>query len=393
MKIALSHLSLNFLGGEEKLCLSFIEALKSSNHHVTLFTVEKTNWKSVQKIFGKVTVPDEELFVASLPIHNNFSKMPMLMFSYASYLAGLVELNLKRKKYNIIINTYGDLFNSVADVTYVHFPIRATLNYSQIPVFASPFKWRIYSQLYRFLSLLTDHTKPGILLANSKFTQQVIKKYLNRDSLVLHPPVDVQKYKYISKNSRRKNYVVTISRFTPKRHLNKVPLIARQTRNAKFIIMGMADEYSVETIQKLRKTISSCGVEDRVIVLPNVSRFTLINFLAEAKAYLHVMPFEHFGISVVEAMAAGCVPIVHRSGGPWLDMLNQQQGESGFSYATIEEVAQIVDLIMSDENLRKTVSSNAQKRALLYDFSIFQKKLSTIVNKLKEGNISNDRSI
>jgi alpha-1,2-mannosyltransferase len=41
---------------------------------------------------------------------------------------------------------------------------------------------------------------------------------------------------------------------------------------------------------------------------------------------------EHFGISVVEAMVSGLVPVVHSSGGPWLDIL--EQGKGGFGYNT-----------------------------------------------------------
>ena len=40
-----------------------------------------------------------------------------------------------------------------------------------------------------------------------------------------------------------------------------------------------------------------------------------IELLKKAKIYLHTMVGEHFGISIVEAMALGCLPIVHNSGG------------------------------------------------------------------------------
>jgi glycosyltransferase involved in cell wall biosynthesis len=242
----------------------------------------------------------------------------------------------------------------------------------------------MFCQAYNLTVLFLDKIKPGVLLTNSKFTQQIVRKYLNRDALVLHPPIAVKAY--ASKNVKRKNYVVTVSKFTPKRSLHKVPLIARYTRNAKFIIAGAADEYSSKTIQNLRKVISQCDVENRVTILPNISRSMLIELLTQAKAYLHVMPFEHFGISIIEAMAAGCVPIVHRSGGPWLDILDQQQGRNGFSYTTLEEAAQIVDLIMTDEKLSNNISSAAQKRAWDYDISVFQKRLTVVVNKLASQN-------
>jgi len=38
--------------------------------------------------------------------------------------------------------------------------------------------------------------------------------------------------------------------------------------------------------------------------------------LGRSAAFIHVRPHEPFGIVVAEAMAAGAVPIVHKSGGP-----------------------------------------------------------------------------
>lgn len=381
MHVALSHLSLNFLGGEERLCLSFIDALKKNGHYVTLLTIEKTSWKIIQRVFGDVTPPNEEKFITSLSLHDKFSKPIIPIFSYVNYLKRLIDL-MGSRKYDVIINTYGDIFTSIADISYVHFPIKAIIDYNQIPAFSSLITWKAYSQAYKILSPIIDEIRPSVLLTNSKFTQEVIRKYLNKESLILHPPVNVEKY--LSKTKKRKNYVITISKFTPKRGLHKIPLVARLTKNTKFIIVGVADEYSSETIMNLLENIQRYGVKNRVSLLFNVSHSSLIDLLAHAKAYLHTVPFEHFGISIVEAMASGCVPIVHRSGGPWLDILNQQQGENGFSYTTVEEAAQAIDLIINDENLRRTISSNAQKRSLNFDVSVFQKKLNAIIRKIKD---------
>ncbi|MBS7615865.1 glycosyltransferase [Candidatus Bathyarchaeota archaeon] len=380
MKIALCHLSLNFLGGEEHLCLSFIKALKWQGHNVALFTVEKTNWDIVSKVFGNVTRPDEEAFITEFPVHDAFKRTFVPMLSYLGYLEGLFRL-ISKRKYDVIINTYGDMFNSIADIAYVHFPIIATLEYQQTPAFTSAVQWKVYTQAYRIMSCFINGIRPSMLLANSKFTQQAIRKYLHRDSLLLHPPVEVQNY--LSENSKRKNYVITVSKFTPKRRLHKIPLIAQRTHNAKFIISGIADQYSFETIRNLHKLIKTCNVKDRVTIIPNAPRSTLIKLLQTAKVYLHAMPFEHFGISIIEAMAAGCVPLVHRSGGPWIDILDQQQGKNGFSYATIEEAAQTIDHVMHEEKLYKTVSSNAQKRAAHYDIRIFEKRVNTLIKSFK----------
>jgi alpha-1,2-mannosyltransferase len=377
LDIAVAHLSLNFFGGEEKLCLSVIEALKLSNHRVTLFTVEKTDWASASRFFDCAMRPDAQVYPKSSMIRSGLTKTSALVFAYVKYLEGLISL---RGKYDLIINTYGDLVNSIADVSYVHFPIKATLDYSQIPVFMSPIKWTAYCQVYNLAALFVDRISPSLLLTNSKFTQQIVKKYLKRESSVLHPAVDVKSYAKTKVKSE--NLVVTVSKFTTKRCLHRVPQIARNTKNARFIIIGGADKYSAETIVTLQKAIREQGVQDRVILMPNVQRSRLIELLASAKVYLHVMPSEHFGISIIEAMAAGCVPIVHRSGGPWLDILDQKQGKYGFSYETPEEAAYIIENILNDERLGTEVSRAAQKRSFEYDESSFRRSLQVLVTRL-----------
>jgi glycosyltransferase involved in cell wall biosynthesis len=376
LNVAIAHLSLNFFGGEERLCLSIIEALKLSNHKVTLFTVEKTDWVSALRFFNIVTRPDVEIF-SKASIRGHLTRTSTLALAYTRYLEGLIRL---RRKYDLVINTYGDLVNSIADISYVHFPIKATLEYSQIPVFVSPAKWAAYCQVYNLVTSIVDRINPSILLTNSKFTQQIVRKYLRRNSLVLHPPVDVQSYARV--NVKSENLVVTVSKFTPKRCLHRVPLIARNTQNARFIIVGGADEYSIETIANLQELIREQDVQDRVVLMPNVQRSKLMELLVRAKVYLHVMPSEHFGISIVEAMAAGCVPVVHRSGGPWLDILDQNQGKYGFSYETPEKAAYLINNILRDERLRSEVSHAAQKRSFEYDESAFRKSLQGIISGL-----------
>jgi alpha-1,2-mannosyltransferase len=377
LDIAVAHLSLNFFGGEEKLCLSVIETLKLSGHRVTLFTVEKTDWASASRFFDHVVRPDVQVYPRSSMVRGEFTKTSALVFAYAKYLGGLISL---RGRYDLVINTYGDLVNSIADVSYVHFPIRATLDYSQIPVFVSPVKWAAYCQVYNLAASFVDRISPSLLLTNSKFTQQIVKEYLKRESLVLHPPVNVKSYAKAKVKSE--NLVVTVSKFTTKRCLHRVPQIARNTQNARFIIIGGADKYSAGTIVTLQKAIKEQGVQDRVILMPNIQRSRLMELLASAKVYLHVMPSEHFGISIIEAMAAGCVPVVHRSGGPWLDILDQKQGKYGFSYGTPEEAACLIENILNDGRLGSEVSRAAQKRSFEYDESSFRKSLQVLISKL-----------
>jgi alpha-1,2-mannosyltransferase len=85
-----------------------------------------------------------------------------------------------------------------------------------------------------------------------------------------------------------------------------------------------------------------------VIFLVNAPFSLLRAVMAVAVAGVHTMPNEHFGIVVVEYMAAGCVAIAHRSAGPEMIL---RGGEYGFLGATDEEFS---DAMRRAAGMRKT---------------------------------------
>ena len=94
------------------------------------------------------------------------------------------------------------------------------------------------------------------------------------------------------------------------------------------------------------------------------------------------MPQEHFGVAIVEAMASGCVPIVHRSGGPWLDILGEKQGEYGYAYDTPQEAAEFIKMLLTNEAKRKPMASAAIERSLKFDKVAFKRKIVRIAEDL-----------
>jgi glycosyltransferase involved in cell wall biosynthesis len=382
MRIAIAHHSLNFAGGAEKLCLSTIEALRDRGHFVSLVTVEKTDWPFVHRNFGKVTYPDREHYATKFRFSKNLSNIPVAATYFVVYILELLNNELKEKN-DLIINTFGDVINSLSDVTYVHFPLRAAMKLSQIPAFANKSSWYAATPFYDCMSLALNKVHKGILLTNSKFTQSIIKEYLRRESLVVYPPVNVEDISLQSRKAQKlQNLVVVVASLTPKRHLEQVPAIARQSSQARFVIMGKADKYSWSTLDSLKRQIRSLRVQDKIKIQTNVPYESFKQTLFKARVYLHVMPFDHFGISVVEAMAAGSIPIVHRSGGPWMDILDEKQGEYGFSYASPQEAAEQIDALISKENLTVQVANRALNRAKVFDKRVFMKRIADVVQAL-----------
>jgi glycosyltransferase involved in cell wall biosynthesis len=104
----------------------------------------------------------------------------------------------------------------------------------------------------------------------------------------------------------------------------------------------------------------------RVIVNPNKELYQEV--LAKSKIYLHLMKGEHFGITVVEAMSAGCVPIVHDSGGP-----KEIVQDVGFLWYSVGSIFPLLKAAIAEFPAR---SQRATDRAQVFSRERFDVSLS-----------------
>lgn len=154
-----------------------------------------------------------------------------------------------------------------------------------------------------------------MLLTNSKFSRDVIRKYIGKDAVVIYPPVEISDYVKISRNTEREDAVITISRFTPEKNLDLIPFIAQKLKNVKFYLIGsIRGSKSREYMTKIARLKRQLNI-DNLEIIANAPHIVKLQLLSKSKVLLHLMPYEHFGIVVVEGMASGCIPVVHKSGG------------------------------------------------------------------------------
>ncbi|MFP3200501.1 MAG: glycosyltransferase, partial [Thermoproteus sp.] len=99
--------------------------------------------------------------------------------------------------------------------------------------------------------------------------------------------------------------------------------------------------------------------------------------LGRSTAFIHVRPYEPFGIVVAEAMAAGAVPIVHRSGGPWIDIV--RMGRYGVGFVDEEEAA--LGICRSVE-LARELGGRVVERAREFSYEVFRERVRNIVEGL-----------
>ncbi len=376
MYVGVVHPSLNRGGGAERVCLGVIRALVRGGFRVRLYTLDRVDWAFLEERFEGVARPHEEVWL----MERMHIKGEHALEFYTSTLFPILLLRSRMEGgCDLLFNTYGDLMEPLADISYINaVPVRLSHRYPGL----YPLYRRVASRLYDLpLSGLERLFGRGLVLTNSRFMHILLKGRMGFESLVVHPPVDLDRLRRAS-DEARDDLVVTVSRLRRGKNLEIVPKVARLVEGAEFIIIGLADEASKGCLEILRGTIREEGVEKRVRLLVNQPFEKFRALLSSAKVYLHTQVMEAFGISVVEAMASGCIPVVPRLGGPWSDILGMREGHYGFSYTSVVEAAERIRGLLKDEGWRREVSIRAQRRAEAFDASIFEEKILKIVNRI-----------
>lgn len=381
MNVIIAHISLNSAGGGELVCLSLIRVLRKAGNKVTLATVDKTDWGHLKKIFGEIAFPNREFYLlSSMP--KTYFTMPHSLLLLTFYFAELFLLRLLRKG-DLLISTCGEKINSIVDVVYVNgIPLRCASFLFDVSI-----KRKCYGRLYDLLLRLVDRLNSSLIIANSKFNRRIIRKCLNRDACVVYPPVNTQKFMHAVRDRDRENIVVAVSRFLPEQNLACIPKLAKLVRNSSFLVIGPSGMTSKGTLEELNATISKLAVKDQVRIVTNQPFSKLLEALSTAKVFLRTEPCEPFGMAVVEAMVAGCVPVVPKAGGPWFDILNQEQGKYGYAYSNLKEAAEEINTLMNDERLRIEISRRAVERAKFFDRSFFERRIVEILHKVAVGKL------
>ncbi|MEM2130548.1 MAG: glycosyltransferase [Candidatus Bathyarchaeia archaeon] len=369
--------SLNLLGGAQRTCLCTIAALRKRGRKTVLATVDKTDWELIKKVFGSISLPDEEVYLFS-----NIPKFSILMlkqfflaFSYALQLF----LIRKNNATSLIVNMGGELVDTIGDVVYVNaVPVRFLhLLRSKNRRFVN--RWIFYSKLYSiFLKVLGDSA--NVIVANSKFTQKIVEEFMGKKAVVINPPVNLSELNCYKDHTRQENIVITISRFRSEKGLKIIPEIASYVKDCKFVIVGIADKESKVCLKELLEEMRRLDVAERVYIYINKPQKSVQKVLRAAKVFLHTQATEAFGISIVEAMAQGCVPIVPRMGGPWIDILDGEDGLYGFSYTRPIEAAEKIERLLLNERLRVEVAERAKQRAMIFSETLFSNKIRELVN-------------
>ena len=222
--------------------------------------------------------------------------------------------------------------------------------------------------------------------SNSTYTASWVRRLWGAESKILYPPVrpSVQP-------GAKGPLIASVGRFFDpslghsKKQLDLLHAFTgmRESGDWRLALVGGADGASREYALAVRRDAIGYPVDVHL----NAPRRIVEETLAGASIYWHgggfgedaehhPERFEHFGIAVVEAMAAGAVPVVFAAAGP-AEIV--RHGVDGFHWRTLDELQSLTRQLMNDPELCSRMSDAARVRASDFSVTAFDARLSSLL--------------
>ncbi len=390
LKAAIYDPFLDTLGGGERYCLSVAEILLKNKYDVDIFwsgnqdilyAAEKRfnlnlqNVKIVPDIFGLVPakidliedVNLKTIHSRPLPAPNPFQKIK----------------NVYKKRQ--VLSQY-DLVFYLSDGSIPLLFSKKNLLHVQVPL--------IIKENYfdKFLNLCKIKFIDKVI-CNSQFTSKFLNNFPKDKLNVLYPPVDVEKF---SVSQNKENIILSVGRFDNILNTKKQDVLIEAFKKLsqnnqdfkwKLILMGGSRDLPQNNnyLNHLKKMAASLPVE--FIVNPEFEE--LKEIYSKSKIYWHAAGFgvdeylhpeqtEHFGMTVVEAMDSGLVPLVVAKGG-----LTEIVTESinGFTWQTLAELVAKTQLLITTPSDLIKLSKAAHDSAQVFSKENFEIKFLNLISQ------------
>lgn len=419
--VAFFHPYCNAGGGGERVLWAAVKALQSKypNIHIAIYTGDldadpEQILNRSQKSFNIKINPKIEFIY----LHKRkwveaymYPYFTLLGQSLGSVWLGIEALN--NLVPDIYIDTMGyaftyPLFKYVGGCrigSYTHYPTistdmlrhvyRRVISHNNRRIIArNPFLSAAKIAYYRLFALLYGFVgrRAETIMVNSSWTEEHINAIWKCPLRThrIYPPTDVEHLTSLPLFDDTKEIdeirIISIAQFRPEKNH---PLMLRTMYELRslvteeiwdkirLIFIGSCrdadDEVRVKDMQDLSKHFA---LDENVEFKLNIPYTELVSELQKASIGLHAMWNEHFGISVVECMAAGLIMIAHASGGPRADIIETQPGsQTGFLAEEAEEYAKIIAyIICMHPESRKTIRLAARASVSRFSSELFEKE-------------------
>ncbi|MEM3693745.1 MAG: glycosyltransferase [Candidatus Bathyarchaeia archaeon] len=386
-----------------------VETFLRAGYEVSIASTFKFNRREFWRLYG---VDLSKIKLYSFPF-----MMPKFFGMYYRLLSSFPLKRAIRKENPDVVFTDNESFKPIFElkrkgkfklIEYIHFPfklIQIMYSSKEKEIFPEDFRnaiemymrdaelyqkkyekgfWKLYFSIWLKLYNKVTRENPfeidDCVIVNSNYIANLVKLLWNQSPIVLYPPVKINDLIINSELEfdKRDNSIVMLGRITPeKRYETAIEAVAMSKSKPKLQIIGGLLTASFPYLEKLKRLSKEKNVN--VEFHTNISRNQVVNLLTRSKIFVHACVGEHFGIAVVEGMAAGLPVIVHKSGGPYMDIIDY--GRYGKYYETTEELTRYIDEFESDPRQWEIYHKHSLRRAIIFREEEFSRRLLKIIEK------------
>ena len=345
---------------------------------------------------------------------NSYAAFTILRQGLASIMA--VRSSFQSNYPGIFIDTVGVPFAyplchllGIRVISYVHYPLISNKTFRK----NAPGHYSIKSRVYHYIRCEYLFSMSKIYASctsyvskyavNSLWTSRHIQKAWRSpksNAFLLYPPVSDVSLKIKEEDHiHRKIMIVSVSQFRPeKNHIQQLRIFKKVLahHNASFVLAGsVRDAEDRSYLNSLRNIAKDLGISKNILWKINMSNDERRELLRSSLIAIHTMVDEHFGIGIVEYLAAGCIVIAHDSGGPKEDIIRpaiimradkpKNPGEClGFLAQTDAEYSQAVSHILNmTENERVHMRKKARHRISDFSAENFMQKFLEFTSSMR----------
>ncbi len=360
MKIALIHDHLAQQGGAEKVLEVLAEMFPQAPIYVLLYKQDNVdkyfkNRKIKSSIIQRLPggVKHYRWYMALMPMAVEFfdlSDFDLVISSTSSFAKGVITKP------------------ETKHICYCHTPTRYlwsdTHQYIRELRYNKYFK-KIISLVLNYVRIWDRQAADRVdkFIANSKTSQERIKKYYRRNSVIIYPSIEEEKF-YISKE--QDDYFLAGSRLVPYKRIDIV-IKAFKKMNKKLKIFG--DGLDLDHLKEI------AGNDKNIEFLGRVSDQKRSELFSRCQAFINPQK-EDFGITIVEAMASGRPVIALGQGGATETIIEGKTGEF-FKNENVEDIIKVVE----NFNSAKYQAQEIREYAMRFSKENFKKNMIRFIEE------------
>ncbi len=384
MKIALVHDYIKEYGGAERV----LRVLSDLYPDAPIYTAFQVKNSAAGKAFQ-----DRKIYESFLAPILKVGKL----YSPLRFLTPAIWQTMDLSEYDIVITSASwyvargfKIGKNTKVICYCHTPPRWLYGYETSVGFTKYWPVRVYAAIVGHFMRIYDfktaqepdrvkrngikNTKifsgVDVFIANSINVKERIKKFYRREATVIYPPVEAERIRVAvkgPKKEKQENYFLIVSRLVGAKGLEEAVKAFKDT-DYKLKIVGEAAGFS-EVAANLEK-LSGGNIE----LLGRVDDQKLYKLYAEALGFIALAKDEDFGMTVVEAQAAG-TPVIAFNGGGFKESIID--GKTGILVNDVNTrtIRDAVNRVVNKKWDRKVIQKNAQ----MFSKEVFVQKIAKIV--------------